>query len=54
VWQIDGGVRLLDPRTLRALGDAAREADVLESAVVGDRRAIGAYFLAHQELLGDR
>src|SRR5262245_52049441 len=47
-------MRLLDPRSLRTRLDAAREAQVLEPAIVGDAGAIGAQLLAHQELLGDR
>jgi hypothetical protein len=50
--QIERGVRLLDPRPLRALDDAARETHVLEPAVLGDAGLLGALPFAHEELLG--
>lgn len=52
--QVEWRMRLPRPRPLRAVGDTAREADVLEPTVIRDRGALGALLLAHQELLRDR
>src|SRR5258707_9393891 len=45
--EIERCVRLLDPRTLRTLREPAREADVLETAVVGDCGLVSAARVAH-------
>src|SRR5262249_42851333 len=44
--RMDRRVRGLDPRTLRTLAHPAGEADVLEAAILGDRRTVGAQLLA--------
>src|SRR2546423_8650061 len=47
-------MRLLDPWPLVAVGDAARETDVLEAAVFEHAGLCGALLVADQELAGDR
>src|ERR1051326_3113296 len=51
--EVEIGMRLLDPGPLIAVDDAAREADVLEPAILEDRGLVGAELVAHEELLGD-